>query len=109
MSGVPDVEDAEKVVCAGKMPTFRKCEKGKDYFWCTCGRSKNQPFCDGSHAGTNFTPMKWTAPSNGNFKFCTCKGTRTAPICDNTHIRFWSLCCGSKSHVGVGDKYEKIV
>ena len=46
---------------AAKAPCAVDIEKGKDYWWCACGRSKAQPFCDGSHKGTVFTPMKYTA------------------------------------------------
>mmetsp|Transcript_21420 Transcript_21420/g.33517 ORF Transcript_21420/g.33517 Transcript_21420/m.33517 type:complete len:109 (-) Transcript_21420:398-724(-) len=103
----PDVEDAEKVMCAGKTPTFApKLEAGKTYYWCTCGRSKNQPMCDGSHQATKFQPMAWTADKNGSAKWCRCKATKTPPFCDNSHFRLWSPCCGGPS-VKVGELYEK--
>jgi CDGSH iron-sulfur domain-containing protein 3 len=64
---------------AGREPVSAKVEAGKDYWWCSCGQSKNQPFCDGSHkAEGKFTPVQWTAPK-------TCKQTSTAPFCDGSH------------------------
>lgn len=58
---------------------------GTTYYWCTCGRSKTQPFCDGSHAGTPFTPLEWTAPETTTKLLCGCKRTRAAPFCDAAH------------------------
>ena len=60
-------------------------EKGKDYFWCACGLSKTQPFCDGSHKGSEFSPNKYTAARNERVWFCLCKKTKHAPLCDGTH------------------------
>ncbi len=60
-------------------------EAGKNYFWCTCGLSKKQPFCDGSHKITDFTPMKWTCEEDGRKFFCACKQTNGAPFCDGSH------------------------
>ena len=61
-------------------------EAGKDYWWCACGQSKNQPFCDGSHtAAAEFTPMKYTATESTSVYFCGCKGSGHAPLCDGTH------------------------
>ena len=62
-------------------------EAGKNYFWCACGQSKNQPFCDGSHAGTSFKPVKYTAEETKNVFFCGCKHTKTQPTCDGTHYK----------------------
>ncbi|MEO1243509.1 MAG: CDGSH iron-sulfur domain-containing protein [Pseudomonadota bacterium] len=70
---------------AGKAPLPVEVEAGKDYFWCACGRSKTQPFCDGSHAGTAFTPMKWTASETKRVFFCCCKRTAGQPLCDGSH------------------------
>jgi CDGSH iron-sulfur domain-containing protein 3 len=70
---------------ARKLPFPVDVEAGKDYFWCACGDSKNQPFCDGSHKGTEFVPLKWTATETEKTFFCACKHTANAPFCDGTH------------------------
>jgi CDGSH iron-sulfur domain-containing protein 3 len=71
---------------AGREPVAVQVEKGKDYWWCACGLSKSQPFCDGSHkAEGKFTPVQWTAPKSGERWFCTCKQTNNAPFCDSSH------------------------
>ena len=70
---------------AAKQPMPIEVEAGKDYFWCACGQSKNQPFCDGSHKGSTFTPMKWSAEESGTKWFCACKQTSHAPFCDGSH------------------------
>ena len=70
---------------AAKSPFAVEVEQGKDYFWCACGRSKSQPFCDGSHAGTEFTPKKYTAETSKTVYFCGCKHSKNAPLCDGTH------------------------
>jgi CDGSH iron-sulfur domain-containing protein 3 len=60
-------------------------EAGKSYFWCACGRSAKQPFCDGSHKETSFTPVKYTAETAKTVWFCGCKASGKAPLCDGTH------------------------
>lgn len=70
---------------AGDAPLPVEVEQGKTYFWCACGKSATQPFCDGSHAGTSFTPMKWTAPESKRVFFCACKKTEGQPLCDGSH------------------------
>ena len=60
-------------------------EAGKNYFWCTCGLSSKQPFCDGSHKDTDFAPMKWACEEDGKKYFCACKQTDGAPFCDGSH------------------------
>jgi CDGSH-type Zn-finger protein len=55
------------------------------YYWCACGRSRNQPFCDGSHPGTGFAPVQFTVDERKNLWLCGCKHTGTAPYCDGTH------------------------
>lgn len=55
------------------------------YFWCACGRSRNQPFCDGSHAGTGITPLMFTVTEQRKRGYCACKQTATPPYCDGSH------------------------
>lgn len=70
---------------ASKTPFAVEVEMGKDYYWCSCGLSKGQPFCDGSHKGTTFTPQKFTAEENRTVHFCGCKQSATGVLCDGTH------------------------
>ncbi|MGF1474878.1 MAG: CDGSH iron-sulfur domain-containing protein [Geminicoccaceae bacterium] len=72
-------------VIAQKGPYVVKVLEGKTYFWCACGRSSSQPFCDGSHQGTGLEPVKYTADDNGKVFFCGCKATAGEPFCDGTH------------------------
>ena len=58
-----------------------------DYWWCACGRSKRQPFCDGSHQGTGITPVRWTLPEAGKVWLCGCKHTGKPPLCDGSHSK----------------------
>lgn len=62
-----------------------RVEAGKSYFWCACGRSANQPWCDGSHKGTGFTPVKFDAEENEVVHFYGCKHSSDKPCCDGTH------------------------
>lgn len=62
--------------------------KGEEYYFCACGRSKSQPFCDGSHAGTSFKPKAFTAEQDGEAYLCACKHTGNAPFCDGSHKQF---------------------
>jgi len=64
---------------------YFEVRKGQGYFWCACGRSANQPFCDGSHAGTGFLPVLYEAKADEDVIFCGCKHTATRPFCDGTH------------------------
>ena len=82
-------------IVAALSPKGVEVEKDKTYYWCRCGRSKDQPFCDGSHQGTDITPLKWTAEKDDKVYFCRCKATADAPLCDGTH---------SKLDVDVGDE-----
>lgn len=72
-------------VVAQKAPYPVEVTAGKTYFWCTCGRSEKQPFCDGSHSGTDLAPMKYEAEKDGTLFFCGCKATGNAPLCDGAH------------------------
>jgi CDGSH-type Zn-finger protein len=75
---------AEPLV-AQKSPYGVEVEAGKTYWWCACGQSKRQPFCDGSHKTTTFTPVEYKADASRAVWFCGCKHTRKAPLCDGTH------------------------
>ena len=68
-----------------KAPIKVEVTGGKAYWWCACGRSDKQPFCDGSHKGTDFTPVKYTAGEDGAVFFCGCKRTGGQPLCDGSH------------------------
>jgi CDGSH-type Zn-finger protein len=70
---------------ARQKPCLETVRAGKKYFWCACGRSAKQPFCDGSHKGTGFVPVEYIAQADREVLFCACKHTRTQPICDGTH------------------------
>jgi len=72
-------------VRAGDAPIPVEVEAGKSYFWCSCGKSESQPFCDGSHKDTEFTPMKYEAEESKKLFFCACKATKGAPLCDGSH------------------------
>lgn len=74
-----------KGAIAGRAPIGVDVEAGKTYYWCSCGKSAKQPFCDGSHKGSEFTPMAYKPEQSGKVFFCTCKQTGKAPLCDGTH------------------------
>ena len=74
---------AEPII-ADKKPALVDLEPGT-YWWCACGRSKNQPWCDGSHKGTEFTPMKIEVTEPQRMVLCQCKRTGNPPHCDGTH------------------------
>ena len=77
---------AEPVI-AQKAPYPVEVETGKDYYWCACGRSSKQPFCDGSHKDTGITPVKSTAEKTGTVYFCGCKHSKHGALCDGTHSK----------------------
>ena len=68
-----------------EQPLAVKVEQGKNYFWCACGLSQKQPFCDGSHASGDFSPVRYTAEKNETVYFCACKQSRNPPLCDGSH------------------------
>ena len=67
-------------------PLATKVKKGEEYYWCACGESKNQPFCDGSHASTSFKPLSFKANEDGDAYLCMCKQTKNPPYCDGAHV-----------------------
>ena len=75
-------------IIADNKPVKVNLSKGQEYHFCTCGRSRSQPFCDGSHAGTEFTPRVIVSDADQEAYLCACKHTRDAPFCDGTHARF---------------------
>ena len=72
--------------CPSKAPIKLDLEPGT-YWWCSCGLSSKQPFCDGSHKGSEFTPVKVEAESAQTVFFCACKQSAKAPRCDGTHSK----------------------
>jgi CDGSH-type Zn-finger protein/mannose-6-phosphate isomerase-like protein (cupin superfamily) len=72
-------------VVARPKPCLVDVKAGRTYFWCACGRSAKQPFCDGSHKGTDFSPLKFVATQDDELLFCGCKQTRSGPFCDGAH------------------------
>lgn len=72
-------------VIAKKGPYAVDVEAGKTYAWCSCGQSKNQPFCDGSHKTTEFRPHIFTPEKSETVYLCGCKQTKGKPFCDGTH------------------------
>ena len=75
----------ETPIVAATSPFKAEVEEGKSYFWCACGKSQRQPFCDGSHKDSGITPVKWTAEATKTVFFCGCKNSAKAPFCDGSH------------------------
>ncbi len=76
---------SDESVAAQLNPYPVELEEGKRYFWCKCGRSQKQPFCDGSHKETDIKPLAFVAERSGTFNLCGCKNTDDAPFCDGSH------------------------
>jgi CDGSH-type Zn-finger protein len=72
---------------AQKAPFPVEVEAGKTYFWCSCGRSATQPFCDGSHKDTGLSPLRWEAEETKRVFFCGCKASGSMPLCDGSHTK----------------------
>jgi CDGSH-type Zn-finger protein len=75
-------------VIANNLPLEVNLTAGEDYYFCACGHSKNQPFCDGSHAETDILPIPFKAEETGSAYLCRCKHTGNAPYCDGTHSQY---------------------
>jgi CDGSH-type Zn-finger protein len=76
---------SNEAIIAQKAPFAVEVKAGETYYWCACGRSKNQPFCDGAHKGTGIEPMAFTAEKTETAYLCGCKRTANAPFCDGAH------------------------
>lgn len=74
-------------IIAQKNPYAVEFEAGKTYYWCACGRSSSQPFCDGSHQGSSFSPIAYTPEKSGPAFLCGCKHSGQSPMCDGSHQR----------------------
>ncbi|PSL19975.1 glutamate synthase-related protein [Shimia abyssi] len=98
-----DLDSNAVPIIAAKFPKKIELEEGKSYFWCACGRSKTQPFCDGSHSGTGITPSKFVAESTGSAVLCQCKASANAPFCDGAHTRLGDLQVGAAAPAPVSD------
>jgi CDGSH-type Zn-finger protein len=72
-------------VIAGRVPMAVDVEAGRTYWWCACGKSARQPFCDGSHKGSGMAPVQYVATESKTAWFCACKQSAGAPLCDGTH------------------------
>jgi CDGSH iron-sulfur domain-containing protein 3 len=70
---------------AQKAPYAAPVEAGKTYYWCACGKSAAQPYCDGSHKGTGLFPKAFTAEKDSTAYLCGCKASKNAPFCDGSH------------------------
>jgi len=85
MSGQAFDLKTHKPVVAQKFPYAHEVKAGETYYWCACGKSKNQPFCDGSHEGTGFEPLEFIADQSKTVYFCGCKHSANKPFCDGSH------------------------
>lgn len=74
-----------KMKTAKNAPYPVEVNKDQSYYWCSCGLSENQPFCDGSHQETDMSPLEWIAAESKVIYFCGCKQSANAPLCDSTH------------------------
>ena len=74
-----------KARIADTRPMPVELKAGQTVYWCSCGRSKDQPFCDGSHQGTDFEPLAFTPDKDDKYFFCSCKRTQRPPFCDGSH------------------------
>jgi CDGSH iron-sulfur domain-containing protein 3 len=75
----------DKPIVAQKSPIPVDLKSGQTYYWCTCGKSSSQPFCNGAHQGTSFEPLAFTAKNDETAYLCACKQTKNPPYCDGSH------------------------
>ena len=71
---------------ASKSPAVMELAPGT-YYWCTCGQSTNQPFCNGAHKGTEFVPLAFELAEKKTVALCQCKHTGKSPFCDGAHAK----------------------
>ncbi len=91
MSDVSDANKSglpEQPEFGGRRSIRVAVEAGKSYWWCACGRSKSQPFCDGSHTVTRFRPIEFKAEKSEDVWFCACKRSNKKPFCDGSHKQY---------------------
>jgi CDGSH-type Zn-finger protein len=84
MEEAPSITNRRGDKMSNKHPIMLDLEPGT-YYWCSCGKTNNQPFCDGSHEGTSFLPVEFTITEKKQFALCNCQRTRDAPYCDGSH------------------------
>ncbi|MEZ5540573.1 MAG: glutamate synthase-related protein [Pseudomonadota bacterium] len=94
-------------IVAANKPVMVELEQGLEYHFCVCGRSRKQPFCDGSHSGTAFTPQAFVAAADGAAFLCACKHTRNAPFCDGSHQQFTDAQVGREGP-GISDAADAV-
>lgn len=78
----------DQPIIANNRPSQVDLTEGKEYYFCTCGQSAKQPFCDGSHKGGNFRPLVFVAEHSGDAWLCNCKHSDEVPFCDGSHASF---------------------
>jgi len=103
------------VIQASDNPVVKELEPGT-YYWCSCGRSKTQPLCDGSHEGTEHKPIEFSVSKKKKYAFCACKHTGKPPFCDNGHkarifrleagTYFWCQCGKSENQPWCDGSHE---
>jgi len=81
-------------IIAALKPSKVELEEGKKYFWCSCGLSSKQPFCDGSHKDTGMKPVMHVAEKTGPVFLCGCKASNNKPLCDGSHSKLGDLVVG---------------
>ncbi len=93
-------------IVAANAPMPVQLTAGEEQMWCACGRSANQPFCDGSHVGTDFVPLAFAAESDGEAYLCACKRTGNPPYCDGSHAQIGDELVGTDGTVRATDTGE---